>query len=102
MSFYGNPNTINDVPDLKCYGCDFRTEFLTMWQCVNRLNLWDVIKNVNSSSNQASSILNSNYTEKSGKSVVDCGHSGATGSMCFYLVKDVALHGWNTFSERYA
>jgi hypothetical protein len=98
---YGNPQSVADCPPVTCYGCDFRKEFLTMYLCVKRRNLWDRILARDGQpfmfTNDFDDVLYSKYVESNGTSVYDCGHSGATEAHCARLVEFVANHGWDEF-----
>jgi hypothetical protein len=102
---YGNPQTVDDVPPVTYCGCDFREEFLTMYLCVKRRNLWGRILARNGGhfmfTNDFDDVLYSKYIEDNGKSVDGCGHSGATEAYCARLVEFVAMHGWDEFVKKF-
>ena len=41
MSFYGNPQSIDDVPTIQFYGPTLRREVLAMHRVITELDLWN-------------------------------------------------------------
>lgn len=105
MPDVGNPQTISDCPPVTYMEADFRKEFLTMYLCVKRRNLWDKILARGGKpfmfTHDFDTVLYSKEIEANGMSVLDCGHSGSSEAHCARLVEFVAKYGWDAFVTQY-
>lgn len=100
-SYYGNPQTVDDVPNVKIYGTDFRKAILNMHTAVTELDLWDKMKEDPGKTGYM--FGNKPYINKLSNHhlVKESGHSGATQACCMRYMQYNANNGWDNFHESF-
>ena len=92
MAFYGNPQTINDIPVIQAYDCDFRNCILQMHRAITELELWSLVTTPKELSNGKAIDAIWDHPD-----VDACGHSGGTFSLCMRYMRRIASNGWDEF-----
>lgn len=99
MSFYGNPQTVDDIPDIMVYGLDFRGPILNMHKVITELGLWDELK-------KETRYKNANFSDepyvkkiRSHKLIKEEQHSGWTEAYCMHCMQTIAEDGWEFFVQ---
>lgn len=73
---------------------DYREELYAMFKVINDANLWSLIKKGTWESDDFDIISRHPLVEA-------CGHSGATESLCFSIMKVIADRGWDAYKSEY-
>lgn len=95
MSFYGNPETIEDVPPMKYITGDFRSSFLEMHKVITKLGYWEFMK---TEPPKSTGYLFWNVAWlKDIKKQCNTQHSGGSWIHCLHLCQYVATNGWDSF-----
>lgn len=92
--FYGNPQTVDDVPNMTYIEGDFRGSFLRMHKVITELGYWELIKE-DPPKDKGFMFWNAPWLAEIESRCDE--HSGGSMACCLRLCQYVARNGWDSF-----
>ena len=95
------PNSINDWPEIKMYGGDFRHALHNLYIVIDEKELWDYIRENPPDPNKGYMFSDDNTISSIGNDqrINQDGHSGATFAYAMRVMQRISYVGFSKFCE---
>jgi hypothetical protein len=103
IPFEGSPKTIEDLPEIKVYGEDFRKCILAMHQTITKYKAWDKVKKGPSDPSHGFMWSLDKWQKEIEEDplCMTAVHSGATLALCWRYCEQIATIGLIEFVKMY-